>query len=919
MLSKNVYVFPPEKRAALEALRHPVAAYQFVDDKLVTLLVSDGMCAMAAMEREALVQLFNTDMYRGTHPDDVARIAELAHRFMIDENEYDVTYRSILYGRMEYRYLHATSKFHIMEDGSRVAFTVYDDVTDLMKKRGEHIAAFNEPKIRFLDENLGAMAVVARRDRRLLYYNKALLRMLPPKVKYDSGRTFEDFFYNGEPQGIAGLFDHIDMGPVTVTEPLTGRSLEVSALSSIWGDVPATTLFFYEHSAPAGGGGAEIELRRRRIAFNAGINTGTANGRAYYEPGYKAFWVWNLSQGGAMVREEGHAHVHMRLGRTFTYPDYWRFIQHISDGDGDADAVRRTSLENLLALQAQGIASLEWDFTVHTDKGQVNMHTEFVMMESPDDGDIYMKVTEENVTDAVLLKVMLTTLVRDHFDFAAFIDARADRCGVVSGKTDNPSQQEFAGRLSDLYVTLSDRMGVACRTSGDLLAFIESACGDGEEASYIHRLPDGSRRDIQMRIIDRKNRQYAVGSIDVTRLLEREEAQQDQLREALLAAQAANDAKSDFVSRISHDIRTPLSIISSMTDFAIEDLGDPDRLRDDLGKIRTANTFLLSLISDVLDIAKIDSGKITLSPETWDLADFAAGIRDMFGPLCAEKGLAFTLAEDGDYAGAVMADRTRLNQIALNLVSNAVKYTLPGGSVAVTLKAASLDGGQVALAIEVRDTGIGMSPEFQKAMFKPFTQEADNPLRPPSAVGTGLGLSIVQRMVDLMGGTLSVESAPGRGTAIRCSVACPAAGEGAGGAAPAPAKVSRPPLSGRILIAEDNVINAAIARRIAGSFGLETEVAANGAEALSAFEAAPAGTYRAVLMDIQMPVMSGLEATRAIRALPREDARTVPIIAMTADAFAGAMEKGLATGMDAYLVKPIDPDALYAAIAGRVL
>lgn len=416
-----------------------------------------------------------------------------------------------------------------------------------------------------------------------------------------------------------------------------------------------------------------------------------------------------------------------------------------------------------------------------------------------------------------------------------------------------------------------------------------------------------------------------------------QESYRHALELAVERAETANQAKAEFLSRVSHDIRTPINIIGSMTDFALEDIDSREKLEGDLAKIKSANTFLLSLINDVLDISKIDSGKIEIKPVPYNFDDYIANIRNMLEPLCAQKGIEVSIVSRGGQRSAIV-DSIRLNQITLNLLSNAVKYTPEGGTVTCTLENSSRPDGRIDFSLEVRDTGIGMSAEFQQHMFDPFSQEYDNPRRPKASAGTGLGLSIVKRIVELMNGSISVESARGQGTAIRCSFVLDAAPPTAPASSPsavscgvpaspppaslprgrAPALSSFPPLAGRVLLAEDNDLNAEIAQRLLEGFGLASERAKNGATAVKRFATSEPGYFSLILMDIQMPVLNGYEATDAIRALSRSDSGSVPIIAMTADAFDADVEKSLSSGMTAHVAKPIDRSALYAALAAAL-
>jgi signal transduction histidine kinase/PAS domain-containing protein len=428
--------------------------------------------------------------------------------------------------------------------------------------------------------------------------------------------------------------------------------------------------------------------------------------------------------------------------------------------------------------------------------------------------------------------------------------------------------------------------------------------------TYFHIENDGKmRKQLQYSWLNEERREILVIQSDITAAYMQEQEQMRRMKEALSAAERANSSKTEFLSRISHDIRTPISIGISMTDFAFEDIDDRAKLRGDLERIKASNTFLLSLINDVLDISKIDSGKIRLNPEPYTYEEHNANIRNMLEPMCEQKGLKCVI-ERRRKTGVIIADKIRLNQITLNLLSNAVKYTPAGGTVTYVSDSENLPDAKIRFGFEIRDTGIGMGEEFQKKMFEPFMQEYDNPLRPKASSGTGLGLSIVKKMVDLMHGTLTVKSKVGKGTTVRCDIVFPDAERDPKykdvlTAKPA-ATETELPLSGKVLLAEDNAVNTEIAVRILEGFGLTTVTAGNGAEAVEKFSQSAPFEYGAVLMDIQMPIMNGYEAAGKIRSLPRADAASVPIIAMTADAFNDAIRRAYESGMTGHVTKPLD-------------
>ncbi len=401
------------------------------------------------------------------------------------------------------------------------------------------------------------------------------------------------------------------------------------------------------------------------------------------------------------------------------------------------------------------------------------------------------------------------------------------------------------------------------------------------------------------------------------------------------AANAASRAKSDFLSRMSHDIRTPLNGIIGMT-YIAKMQQNPPVTADSLDKIDTSSRFLLSLVNDVLDMSKMESRKMELHPEPYPYEEFCGYLNAVIRPLCDEKHQHFILETDpvGGYTPVV--DIMRLNQIYFNLLSNAVKFTPEGGEIRLKIHEDPLPDSRMRFTMTVSDSGIGMSREFQKQLFEPFTQENRNDTS--AARGTGLGLAIVRKTVEAMGGTISVESEINRGTCFTVIItsACIRSGEsgsdakeetGAAGKAVSPeaeapgvaAAGEHAALKGKVvLLCEDHPLNQEIAAALLKQKGMITEVAEDGKQGVEAFRKSSIHYYDCILMDIRMPVMDGYEATREIRALSRPDAGTVPIIAMTADAFSEDIQKCLDAGMNRHLAKPIEPEKLYRTLEEEI-
>ncbi len=398
--------------------------------------------------------------------------------------------------------------------------------------------------------------------------------------------------------------------------------------------------------------------------------------------------------------------------------------------------------------------------------------------------------------------------------------------------------------------------------------------------------------------------------------LKRMNAEMDSARKAAeqarKEAEQANSAKQEFLSSMSHDIRTPMNAIIGMTSLALDNTDNPEQVRNYLGKIALSSKHLLGLINDVLDISKIESGKMTLNVEPVSLREIMDSIVNIMQPQVAAKEQQFRVAAREILSENVYCDSVRLNQVLINLLGNAVKFTPEKGSVRMTVYQEALpeDTSRVRTHFLVSDTGIGMSKEYQKVIFESFSREDNTRVR--KTEGSGLGMAITKCIVDAMGGIISVRSEQGQGSEFHVVLdlkksAAPGheVSEAVGGAIDAE-RAGDVVLKGkRILLAEDNELNWEVARELLSILELELDWAENGEICVQKFDKSPVGYYNAIIMDVRMPVMDGYEATAAIRGMERADA-DIPIIAMTADAFSEDIQRCLTCGMNDHLAKPID-------------
>ncbi|MBO4866680.1 MAG: response regulator [Ruminococcus sp.] len=382
-----------------------------------------------------------------------------------------------------------------------------------------------------------------------------------------------------------------------------------------------------------------------------------------------------------------------------------------------------------------------------------------------------------------------------------------------------------------------------------------------------------------------------------------------ELKGELSRARRNYEAVTTFMSRTSHEIRTPMNSIIGLARMGEEE-SEGRAAKEYFKKIRESAEYQLEILGEVLDMARIESGQFKLYPEAYSLEALAENLTSIMAPQAEQKGIEFAAEFHDIFADTLVLDKLRLRQILLNLLSNAVKFTPEKGRVVLTVSQMAAGNGKVRTVFTVKDNGIGMSEEFTKNMFKPFTQERT--AATAEIQGSGLGLSIVKNLVDMMGGDIRVRSQVGVGTEFVVEIDCePASG---GRANENNSEMSYDFSGKRALVVDDHSINRILEVKLLKRVGFETDSAANGYECLKKFMASGIGYYDVILMDVKMPVMDGLEAAGKIRALERSDGSTVKMIAMSANSYPEDMERSKAAGMDRHIAKPVIPAVLYTEL-----
>jgi signal transduction histidine kinase/ActR/RegA family two-component response regulator len=536
---------------------------------------------------------------------------------------------------------------------------------------------------------------------------------------------------------------------------------------------------------------------------------------------------------------------------------------------------------------------------------------------------MYMAVLDisTDAEDAHIQKQVLNLFIRRQYENICLIDGKRGGYRVLTEKQmNNPFLSEkgenFEGDMAAMIRRYAPPEEQEPLISHIRIRSILDALKEKEDLEYFCTMEAPGQKRQYKRIwlswLDRETKTIAMVSSDVTEDHRRAEENRDALISALRAAEQANGAKSEFLSRMSHDIRTPLNAIIGYIEMSMERSECPD-IRNYLSKAEASSRFLLSLINDILNMSRIESGKLVLEEAPFGLSAFLDSISAVVSSQCAAKQIRYSCSIEAGTDRVYVGDQLKIQQVLLNLVGNAVKFTPAGGKISLDIRSVT-SSNPVLLRFCVKDTGCGISPHFLPHLFEPFAQEKralDSEIK-----GTGLGLAICKSLVEMMGGSVSVQSEQGIGSAFIVTLPLRISDEET-------VNAERVPESGmkgvydfagsRILLAEDNAMNTEIARHVLEKVNFQVDAAVNGEEACRMFADSAEGTYQAVLMDIRMPVMDGLAATRTIRAMDRRD-RNIPVIAMSANAFEEDAREAMSSGMNAYTIKPIDVQQLYETL-----
>ena len=899
-----------------------VCAFEVCGRNISVTYFNEGMCGLWGMNTQAYSALARKDPLRPVHPDDIEGIYQTFAACTGDAQRACVFRVRHTQGHLVWIKLNAV----LMEQKDDVLI-FYGFFTDIS---GEKAAAerllLNEETVRIAVAQTGitfwTLDIPGRR----------ILEIPTPGLAFGLPKTIENIpesllgigvVHPDDEQTVREIYAQIYGGVPSVSAVL--RVKKPSASEYRWTKTLYTVLFD-EDGSPKTAIGSSMDITEQKILearFNEEMSDMLRTGQ---HEDTRSFFRFNVTRDRVEEFTSRCPDVVAAVAQTASMTGLFKYA--IAKVSHKGDKIAMAKIFDRKALLASYVAgntefSIECMYAGERSDGLQWLRMLIKTIRHPTSGDIIAFAHTHDITRKRMVQSIMNGVVELHYDFVCCIDASHNSFMTIasadaltpmfprSGDNYQNSMDEFAA----VVVPAPRREEFLRANSLDVvLAALEQR--PTYENTVCITLRDGSMatKRVQYSYLDRDHPLVLLAQTDITNIIIEEERKKRELGKALDAAQQASIAKSEFLSRMSHEIRTPINAIIGMTAIASQSLDDARQVSNCVEKIGTSSRFLLGIINDILDMSRIESGKFLLKKERIAFYTFLQGITAICGSLMEGKGIHFGIHVSPVVSACYMGDTMKLQQVIVNVLSNAAKFTPYGGKVSLAVTCLPGREDMAQLRFIIKDNGCGMSEGFLPHVFEPFAQEHTGTTSLYG--GTGLGLAISNNLVELMDGHIRVKSAPGKGS---CFIVDVLLGMPTGDATPVEQKTEALPenfsFAGyRVLLAEDHPINVEVASIILSTRGFAVEVAENGRRALEMYLQKPCGYYNAVLMDMRMPVMDGLEATRLIRACGRDDAQSIPIIALTANAFGEDIMLCVDAGMQGHLAKPIDPALLYQTL-----
>lgn len=906
-----------QNRAIIQNIPGAFIVFDVTSGKRKITYVSEGVVKLLGYTQKEILSIYADDPDKDIHPED-AHLVEQIGEAIQNRGSFQIDYRLL---RKDGKWQWVSVSGSVA--GTRKKMQLYAVYTDISKRKAA------EEQLRLSREDLAAAIrnagvgyweycpATKTVDCGILFNDSGETKRYKKQLPFKDPRDSD--VHPADLEAFARLHEKIDSGADSASAEvrvfLGGKyrwqRLKYAAIKNKKGE-----------TVKAVGTSQDIsELKKAQASYQRELEQ-----RKLLEQGVVSSAVINLSKNSVTIYSEGRGKKSEALEETIE-KTIKRELPFIPGSEEREAYAARHSRENLLRAYDEGRDFLSMDYRRRGENGQIMWRSSTVkLIKEPATGDIIALQRTSNISEEKIIKQITAATLRLDYKTIIHLDGGTGTY-IRFSKTndaDNPLNPQQGG---DFWAYMEEyiRVNVHEEDKAQVLQFIDreymfSALENEGELSFVYRLKTSEGvASVRLRAsyLDRENELVMITVTDVTELIRKEQDKNSQLEAALRAADRANSAKSDFLSRMSHDMRTPLNAVISMTDFALEEAGLPERAAEYLENVKASGSYLLSLINDILSMSKIESGEMKISCSPTTTKELLRTIISVVGERAREKEIDLSVSAVGDTEKGIMADISHVSQVLVNLIGNAIKYTPRGGCVELAVEQLPSKEGEISFRYIVSDNGVGMSENFQKRMYEPFSQEGRAPCAGED--GTGLGLAIVKSLVCKMNGDIYCQSTAGAGTIFTVTLTYKRADDeelkNARALLPPIEAQGKPALcGGTILVAEDHPMNVMVARRLLEKQGYTVEVAEDGAVAVKMVASSEENHYKAILMDIRMPGMDGLEATRTIRALDRRDARSIPIIAMTANAFDEDIRMSMEAGMNAHLAKPVEPKRLFETL-----
>ncbi|MDD3361405.1 MAG: response regulator [Hespellia sp.] len=903
-------------RTIVNTVPGAIALYEIEDDKIVTKYYSDGLCALSGYSREERDVYNQKDATALIYKDDVSYVLEEIKAAVEKKSNLDLIYRiQTKSGVPRCINLRAT---YVENPAGKVAFhAVFTDIDELKRLEEEKKEQQLRYEVALKSSGINVWEYDIVNDTLIVVSNSPRIKQNCFLIEHYIPSTIEKGYVREDSiLDFYDIFKRLNAGEKEVKADIWYKTNDNLGF---WCERVIYTSVFDEQGVPIKAFGAGRDVTREK----------EAEAKFMEEVGYReviqnhkiAFAKLNLSK-NLLVDAERDSRQPAQLPKVCTADLYFeKTCESVSGNENKTRYRNHFNRKRLLNKFSSGEYTESQKFTVIFEGNQVfwieySLH----LIQNSENHDVIAYIISKDITEEMMMQTIMDTVTKMDYDY--FV--------VVSGVTDSALEyaqdkkerqmdgtepfEKKAEELVRLHVCAEDveRVVAACKIDA-----VMNQISDGTvyKLNYSIQEKDGSRRrkQLQFTLIDLERKAFLMSRIDVNDIYLEQKKVQEQLRSALETAKQASQVKSEFLSRMSHDMRTPMNGIIGLTNLSMNIPGLQDEMMKNLCAIEDSSKYLLSLINDVLDMSKIESNKIVLNPQVVHAGELINNTIAFVTPLAQEKGIAMKFVPIHVDLGYIRVDKMRLEQIFINILSNAIKFTPDGGKIQIEIEALKREGSMVDTRVSISDTGIGMTEEFLPKLFEPFVQEERNVST--NYTGTGLGMSIVKNLVDLMGGNIEVKSKLGQGTTVHVFIKFERIYDYEK-IEERPKKKTKVSLQGKkILLCEDHPLNAQIAEKLLEGKGCIVTIARNGEEAVRMFQKSVERDFDAILMDIRMPVMDGLEACRKIRKLKREDAKEIPIIAMTANAFDEDVRMSKDAGMNAHLAKPIEPQKMFDTLS----